>query len=198
MGNIVPGTRAAAQFGTFGRGSSLGFPWEGIFGESAIHVGENTLIGRHSTMSVGYGPTQSNLPTRGLVIGDRCVVGARACFTAHSSIEIGDDVWFGKDVFISDSGHGYEDPVTPIGNQLAPHVPVSIGAGSWIGHGAIILPGTTIGRHVVVAAGSVVRGVVPDHTVVAGVPAKAVKRYDETQGWTRVDGREVPTIAAVR
>ena len=55
--------------------------------------------------------------------------------------------------------------------------PVIIGAGTWIGHGAVILPGASIGRGVVVAAGSVVRGgEIPDHCVVAGVPAKIVRR----------------------
>ena len=139
------------------------------------------------------------LPARGLVIGDRCVIGARACITAHSSIEIGDDVWFGKDVFVSDASHGYQDPDTPIGRQLGPHQPVTIGSGSWIGHGAIILPGTSIGRNVVVAAGSVVRGLVPDHAVVAGVPARVVRGYVPGVGWARSGGtdlREVATTAA--
>lgn len=185
LGDIGPDTRAAARFGSFGEGSCLGFPLDTLYGESAIHIGSDTLIGRQCTLSVGYGPTQHVLPARALVIGDRCVIGARACITAHSSIEIGDDVWFGKDVFVSDASHGYEDPETPIGRQFGAHQPVSIGAGSWIGHGAIILPGTAIGRNVVVAAGSVVRGEVPDLSVVAGVPAKVVRTYAPETGWAR-------------
>jgi acetyltransferase-like isoleucine patch superfamily enzyme len=123
------------------------------------------------------------VPERGIVIGDRCVLGAGSVLTAHASIEIGDDVWFGQNVFVSDASHGYQDPETPIGLQLGPHQPVVIGEGSWIGHGAIVLPGTRIGRHVVVGAGSVVRGVVPDHAVVAGVPAKVVRRLEPGVGW---------------
>lgn len=195
VGDIAPGTRAAERFGTFGTGSCLGFPYDSLFGEAAIHIGTDTLIGRHCTLSVGYGPDQPMLPPRGLVVGDRCVIGARACITAHSSITIGDDVWFGKDVFVSDASHGYQDPETPIGLQLGPHQPVSIGDGSWIGHGAIILPGTTIGRNVVVAAGSVVRGDVPDHAVVAGVPAKVVRSYAAGVGWARDGGVDVRAVA---
>jgi acetyltransferase-like isoleucine patch superfamily enzyme len=52
---------------------------------------------------------------------------------------------------------------------------VRIGPGSWIGHGAVILPGTQIGRQVIVAAGSVVRGEVADYSVVGGVPAKVIR-----------------------
>jgi serine acetyltransferase len=47
----------------------------------------------------------------------------------------------------------------------------------------VILPGAAIGRNVVVAAGSVVRGDVPDHCVVAGVPARVVRRLDEDGQW---------------
>ena len=186
-GDIAPGTAIADGFGHFGRGSSLGFPVETLYGVEEMFIGEDTLIGRYCTLSVGYGPTQTVMPSRALVIGDRCIIGARACITAHQSIEIGDDVWFGKDVFISDASHGYTDPDVPIGLQFGEHRPVSIGSGSWIGHGAMILPGATIGRNVVIAAGSVVRGDIPDHSVAAGIPARVVRRHDTDQGWVRGD-----------
>ena len=162
----------------FRSGACLAFPLSDVVNASAIHIGRDTLIGKYATLSVGYGPTQAVLPERGLRVGERCVLGARITITAHESIEIGDDVWFGQDVFVSDASHGYTDPIEPIGRQFGEHRPVEIGAGSWIGHGAVILPGARIGRHVVVAAGSVVRGEVPDHCVVAGVPARVVRRID--------------------
>jgi serine acetyltransferase len=62
---------------------------------------------------------------------------------------------------------------------------VSIGAGSWLGAGVIVLPGAAIGCNVVVAAGAVVRGVVPDRCVVAGVPARVVREYVRGNGWRR-------------
>ena len=58
--------------------------------------------------------------------------------------------------------------------------PVRIGDGSWLGHGAVVLPGVTIGRHAVVGAGAVVHRDVPDHGIAAGVPARVVKiMHDE-------------------
>jgi acetyltransferase-like isoleucine patch superfamily enzyme len=183
-GAIQPGTDAAEAFGTFGAGSYITFPMATMYGASSIHIGEDTLVGRSCSLLVGYSPEDHNVPERGIVIGDRCVIGAGSVLTAHASIVIEDDVWFGQDVFVSDASHGYQDPETPIGLQLGPHQPVVIGEGSWIGHGAIVLPGTQIGRHVVVGAGSVVRGVVPDHAVVAGVPAKVVRRLEPGVGWT--------------
>lgn len=187
-GAIVPGTRLADGFGSFGPGSCLAFPPQALFNTSSIHVGAGTLIGRSCSLSVGYTPDDELLPERGLVIGDRCVIGARATLTSHSSIVIGDDVWFGQDVFVSDSSHGYQDPDTPIGQQCGLHQPVAIGSGSWIGHGAVILPGTSIGRNVVVGGGSVVRGTIEDHAVVAGVPARVVRRLQEGVGWVAADG----------
>ncbi|MFS3129144.1 acyltransferase [Nocardioides sp. Bht2] len=194
VGEITPGTRAADRFGAFGEASCIGFPQATMFGERSIHVGTRTLIGRHCTLSVGYGPSAEVLPARGLVIGDRCVIGTRTTLTAHESIEIGDDVWFGQGIFVSDASHGYQDPDEPIGDQLGAHLPVRIGSGSWIGHGAVILPGTTIGRNVVVGAGSVVRGEIPDHAVVAGAPAKVIRRYEPGIGWIGRDASDIRPI----
>ncbi|WP_343907382.1 acyltransferase [Nocardioides aquiterrae] len=192
-GEITPGTRAAARFGSFGAGTSIGFPAATLMGTRSIHLGSGTIVGRQATLAVGYGPDDPNLPERGLVVGDRCVLGARVTIVAHASVEIGDAVWFGQDVFVSDAGHGYQDPDLPIGHQFGGHDPVRIGSGSWLGHGSIVLPGAQIGRNVVVAAGSVVRGVVPDHSVVGGAPAKVLRRYEPGVGWvsTRGDVRPV-------
>jgi acetyltransferase-like isoleucine patch superfamily enzyme len=63
-----------------------------------------------------------------------------------------------------------------------------IGAGTWIGHGVVILPGTRIGRNVVVAAGAVVRGEIEDHAVVAGSPARVVRRLEPGVGWVGTGG----------
>ena len=57
-----------------------------------------------------------------------------------------------------------------------PERPVSIGSGSWLGHGTVVLPGATIGRHVVIGANSVVTGEMPDNCVAAGVPARVIKK----------------------
>jgi acetyltransferase-like isoleucine patch superfamily enzyme len=200
-GAIRSGTPRAADFGSFGAESYLAHPVTTLYGERSIHIGSQTLIGRGCSLLVGYSAEDPALPARGLVIGDRCVIGAGAVLTAHTSIVLEDDVWLGQNVFVSDASHGYQDPATPIGRQLGEHQPVRIGAGSWIGHGAMVLPGTTIGRQVVVGAGSVVRGQVPDHAVVAGVPAKVVRRLEAGVGWAAAsdptDVRPIWTTAEI-
>ncbi len=193
-GEIVPGTGAADGFGSFGASSCIAFPAATLMNVASIHLGAHTLVGRQATLSVGYAPGESHLPPRALVVGDRCVIGARVSITAHSSVTLGDDVWCGQDVFISDAGHGYQQLEVPIGRQLGEHRPVVIGDGCWLGHGAIVLPGTTLGRNVVVAAGSVVRGVVADRAVVGGAPARVIRRYEEGIGWVTPAGDVRPVL----
>jgi len=171
-GLVTADTPAGKAFRRFGRGSIMAFPTGSVFGEAGIEIGADTLIGQQVSISAGMLPGQDLFRLTLLTIGDRCVIGRGSHIIAHQSITIGDDVWTGPYVYITDQNHGYEDPDVPIGRQFPVNRPVSIGAGSWLGAGAIILPGTRIGRNVVVAAGSVVRGDVQDHCVVAGVPAR--------------------------
>ena len=98
----------------------------------------------------------------------------------------------GPYVYITDQNHSYADPDLPIGRQWPVNAPVRIGAGTWLGTGVIVLPGAVIGRNVVVAAGSVVRGEIGDRCVVGGVPARVIKDFDPETGWTRSGSRYPP------
>jgi acetyltransferase-like isoleucine patch superfamily enzyme len=181
-GQITPEAPAARAFHRFGHGSLLAFPQGALFGEGAIEIGEDTLIGEHVSITAGLVPGQDLTGFIVLKVGDRCVIGRGSHIVAQERVDIGDDVWTGPYIYITDQNHGYQDPDTPIGKQLPVNRAVSIGTGSWLGAGVIVLPGTTIGRNVVVAAGSVVRGTIPDHCVVAGVPAKVVRELTQA-GW---------------
>lgn len=177
FGAIHPGSHRSEKFGSLGENSIIAFPPTAIDGERSIHIGAGTLVASWATLAAGYVPDDPATPDRALVIGDNCVIGLRSGIVAHQSVEIGNDVWLGQDVFITDGNHGYDDLDAPIGSQKGSVEPVSIGDNSWIGHGAIILAGTTIGRNAIVAAGAVVRGDVPDYSIAAGVPAKIVRFF---------------------
>jgi serine acetyltransferase len=181
---VTPDTPAARRFAAFGRGSVAAFPRGTVFGERWIAVGADTLIGAFVTLSAGMVPGQDLGPVPVLRIGDRCVIGRGSHIVAHHSLLIGDDVFTGPYVYITDQNHGYADPHVPIGRQMPLNAAVHIGSGSWLGAGAVVLPGTRIGCNVVVAAGSVVRGTVPDRCVVAGVPARIVREYVPGGGWS--------------
>jgi serine acetyltransferase len=184
-GAITPDSPAGRQFASFGAGSIIGFPTGALYGEAWIEIGTGTLIGTHVSLSAGMLPGHQLGDQPVLQIGNGCVIGRGSHLVAHHSIVIGDDVFTGPYVYITDQNHNYTDPDVPIGRQWPSNTAVSIGSGSWLGAGAIVLPGAQIGRNVVVAAGSVVRGAVPDRCVVAGVPAKVVREYAAGDGWSR-------------
>jgi acetyltransferase-like isoleucine patch superfamily enzyme len=173
---IGPDTRRGRRFGGFGAGSVIAFPPTTIMNERYIRIGAGTLIGPHVALSAGMVPGQICVSDPVVTIGDRCLIGRGSGIVGHLSIEIGDDVWTGHHVYITDQNHGYDDPDLPVSRQVQPERPVIIGSGSWLGHGTVVLPGATIGRNVVVGANSVVSGSLPDHCVAVGAPARVVKQ----------------------
>lgn len=180
---VAPDTARGRRFGSFGLGSCISFPTGSIFGEASIHIGSGTMIGADVTLSAGFAPGQDLGPDPIVRIGDRVVLGRGSHVVGHRSIEIGDDVYTGPYVYVTDQNHVYADPDVPIGRQWPTEAPVRIGNGSWLGTGVVILPGSCIGEHVVVAAGSVVRGTFPDHCVIAGSPARVVRSWTAEGGW---------------
>lgn len=194
-GTITPGSRAAARFARFGKGSSITFPPAVLLAPERIALGEDTMIGPDATLSAGMLTPLEGATDVVITVGDRCMLGRGITIIAHERVEIGDDTIAGHSVYITDQNHGYEDLTTPIGRQMWRNAPVRIGPGCWLAHGSTILPGTTIGRHVVVAAGAVVTGHVPDYSVVAGVPARIIRRYFPEHGWVRTDAAGEPLIA---
>jgi acetyltransferase-like isoleucine patch superfamily enzyme len=157
-----------------------------IFNERFITIGKDTLIGPEISLSAGMVPGQECITYPVVSIGDRCLIGRGSGIVGHFSIEIGNDVWTGHNVYITDQNHGYEDVTRPISQQSQPERAVKIGDGSWLGYGSVVLPGVTIGRHVVIGANSVVTHDIPDFSVAVGTPAKVIKTFADGQ-WQTVD-----------
>ncbi len=176
LGAIGPDTRRGRRFGRFGPNSVICFPPNTLFNEQYIHIGDGTLFGPQITLSAGMVPGQEMVTDPVISVGDRCLIGKGSGIVGHLEIRIGNDVWTGHHVYITDQNHGYADLNLPISKQVMPERPVSIGDGSWLGHGTVVLPGVSIGRHVVVGANSVVTGDLPDNCVAAGVPARVIKQ----------------------
>jgi len=185
---IGPRSARAARFRAFGTGTVICFPFAALYGERYIAIGRDTLLGPYLTLSAGVSPEHELGDVEVVSIGARCLIGRGSGIVAHERVIIGDDVFTGHHVYITDANHGYEDRVVPPSRQFAPPRPVSIGDASWLGHGTIVLPGATIGRHVVVGAGSVVTGDLPDFCVAVGNPARVIRRYVDGQGWVDVTG----------
>ncbi len=180
---IGPDSRRAKRFGAFGDHSIICFPTTTIFNEQYIHIGSNTMIGEHVALSAGMMPGQHCVTNPVVKIGDRCLIGRGSGIVGHYSIDIGNDVWTGHHVYITDQNHAYLEVEVPISRQTQPERAVVIGEGSWIGYGSVILPGSMIGKHVAIGANSVVTGIIPDFCVAVGAPARVIKRYFPGDGW---------------
>ncbi|PJE97878.1 acyltransferase [Streptomyces carminius] len=178
-----PGPYAFRRIGT---GTRLAFPQGTLFGTRWIELGDHCVIGAEVTLTAGMMPDLDLGPEAVLRLGDGVVLGRGShvvADTARAGVTIGNDVFCGPYVYITSTNHSYDDPHRPVGRQWPRSAPVEIGAGSWLGTGAVVLPGARLGRNTVVAAGAVVRGEVPDHAVVAGAPARVVRRWDPEDGW---------------
>jgi acetyltransferase-like isoleucine patch superfamily enzyme len=184
--SIGPRSARARRFRSFGDGTAICFPVAALYGERYISIGDDTLLGPNVTLSAGVSPEHDLGDVEVVTIGARCLIGRSSGIVAHERVVIGDDVFTGHHVYVTDANHGYVDLATPPSRQFAPSRPVSIGDATWLGHGSIVLPGATIGRHVVVGAGSVVTGDLPDYCVAVGNPARVIRRYVDGQGWVDV------------
>ena len=109
-----------------------------------------------------------------VTIGDHTRIGIHC--TVIGPVCIGNNVNLAQGITVTALNHNFEDTTRRIDEQGISTKPVVISDDVWIGANAVILPGVTIGRHVVVAAGAVVTKDVPDNCVVGGVPAKVIKQ----------------------
>ncbi len=129
------------------------------------------LIGKEYDETFGLFPPFSTDYGLNITLGKRVFINSGCCFQDQGGIEIGDDCLIGQQVVIATLNHDL-DPEKR--GNMSP-APVKIGNQVWIGAHVTILPGVTIGDGAVVGAGAVVTKDVPEHAVVAGVPAKIIK-----------------------
>lgn len=123
-------------------------------------IGKNTFLCRRVEL----------LFPKGLVLEDRVAVGWFSELDARGGIVVEHDTNISSHVKFITGSHDIDDP-----NYTADFKPIHLGHHCWIGTGAIILQGVTVGNGAVIAAGAVVVKDVPDYTVVGGVPARVIR-----------------------
>lgn len=127
--------------------------------------------------SVRISPTVSFSNAQNITIGDRSRIGAGCSLWAGPGvgrIVIGEDALFGPNVMLTAASYRYNDG-GPVTEQAMTEADIILGRDVWIGYGAVILPGTTIGDGAIIGANAVVRGAVPDHAIMSGNPAIQIK-----------------------
>lgn len=127
-------------------------------------LGKKSVIESYCCINNAVGDVTIGDYTR---IGIHCTVIGPVCIGSHVNLAQG--------ITVTALNHNFEDTSKRIDEQGISTKPVVIGDDVWIGSNAVVLPGVTIGRHAVVAAGAVVTKDVPDNCVVGGVPAKVIK-----------------------
>lgn len=148
------------------------------------------MITEHTKQVLPFGPGDAKRVGDGsfyldLIVwlnGDRIELGERVgfnygCFVnGFGGLTIGDDCIFGPYVMIHTANHEIDDATRPILEQgWRDEGPTTIGQGVWVGMGACILPGITIGDGCVVGAASVVARDLAPFTIAAGNPARAIR-----------------------
>jgi galactoside O-acetyltransferase len=110
-------------------------------------------------------------------LGDDVFVNVNLTLVDDVDVHVGNRVMFAPNVTVTTTGHPVHPDLRRDGTQFS--APVRIEDDVWIGSGAVILPGVTIGRGSVVGAGAVVTGNVPPDVVVGGTPARVLRRITD-------------------
>lgn len=164
-----------------GKGTTICPPLTDLRGGEYISIGEYCTIGNDVELTA-WDHYKGQTFTPEIRIGNGCTIRKGSHITAINKIIIGDNLFSGPYVLITDNSHGsgcYEEAgIRPHDRLLQSKGPVVIGDNVWIGEKASIMPGVTIGDGAIIAANSVVTHGIPAYSVAAGCPAKVIKRMD--------------------
>jgi acetyltransferase-like isoleucine patch superfamily enzyme len=181
---ITHGSELAGRFAGFGEGSVIDGPQLHVAGEHAIRVGSGVTVRRLVCLEAYAAPG-----TVVLDIGDRCYLGYNIRIVALNGIRLGAAVALGQFVTLTDTIHDYKRAEGE--SLLAPLVvgrSLDIGSGAWVGVGAAVIGGVTIGEKAIIAPNTIVNRDVEAGTMVSGNPTRIVKRLGPDGEWEPVPG----------
>jgi acetyltransferase-like isoleucine patch superfamily enzyme len=167
-------------FGEFLMPSYIGKPVF-LYGVKNIFIEKNVRIFPNIRMEV-HGKNSS------ITIKEDVGIAQNVHITSASNLIIGKSSTILANVFITNIDHDYTTIGVNVLKQKMIIKDTQIGENCFIGIGAAIQAGTILGNHCIVGANSVVKGIFLDYSVIVGVPAKVVKRYNiETKLWEKTD-----------
>jgi acetyltransferase-like isoleucine patch superfamily enzyme len=133
----------------------------------SIELGDRILLGRNTILSCN----ESRIK-----MGDYVSTGPYCHFGSKSFIDIGSNVAIGSGAHLSAGSHASDDPDVAVIHQARVSIGIKVEDNVWIGSGAQILDGVTVGRNSIIGAGSVVTQDVQPYTTVLGNPARVVQK----------------------
>ncbi len=153
-------------------------PW------NIFELGTNSTIEDFSTVNNGVGAVR---------IGSRTRIGLGN--TIIGPVTIGNDVRLAQNVVLSGLNHNYEDVSMPIHEQGVSTAIITVEEETWIGANCVVVAGVTIGKHCIIAGGSVVTKDIPAYSVAVGNPARVVKTYNHDTGeWQRAVNKNLIAV----
>jgi acetyltransferase-like isoleucine patch superfamily enzyme len=170
---VAPGvTWRNARMIRFGRGITIerGVILDGL-SRRGVQIGDEVMIGAYSIIRASM---LSNLG-EGLSIGKQSSLDAYSFIGAGGGVFIGDCVIMGQHVSFHAENHQYDRLDVPIREQGTSRQGIVIEDDCWVGSNVTFLDGCHVGRGCVIAAGTIVRGEIPEYSVVAGVPGRVIK-----------------------
>jgi len=136
-------------------------PW------NKFELGDYATIEDFSAINNGVGP---------VIIGNRTKIGLSN--TIIGPVTIGNDIRLAQNITLSGLNHSYTDVNLPIHAQGVSTAPIVIEDETWIGANVVIVAGVTVGKHCIIAAGSIVTKDIPSYSVAVGNPARVIKQYN--------------------
>lgn len=144
-----------------------------IIGWKQLDLGEGCVIGESCCVNINNRKTED----KSVSIGKFTYLGRRAFLTSGKKIEIGPYCTLSVDCHLLGSAHFYSDPFRPYLTTGTSEGSIRIGANSFLGAGVTCVAECEIGHGSVIGAAALVRGTIPPFSLVAGNPAKIIRRY---------------------
>lgn len=155
-------------------------PWHvRIFG-ARVEIGNHTHIISASDRKVRFVIWPKEEGSGKIKIGDYCIVCPGVRFQSATEIIVGNNCMIADGAYLTDADwHGIYDRLAPVGASE----PILLEDNVWIGDGAVVCKGVTVGENSIIGTGSIVTSNIPPNSIAAGNPAKVVKELDPAQGY---------------
>ena len=172
---------------SIGENSYIALPYS-ISGKKNISIGNNFNMRKYGHI-IAIEEYEGIKFSPNIIIEDNVYIGGNVHIHAIEEVYISEGCVLSEFVYISDISHGLDPLKGPIMKQnLEKKGKVCIGKNTFIGLHSSILPGVKLGKHCVVGTGSVVTKSFPDYSVIAGNPAKIIKKYNPvSKKWIKTD-----------